>query len=219
MIPSSTLRTIRLCAYFGPQLFELWDQLDFLPAKQLQTGWSGDDECLLARTLAHERPYCVPFEAMDYIHSNTDIHTDLVHLPSSAQDTPSRTLILQALNGSIVGLCTERQEDCVGLGIVRSIDWERELLFVLTPISTDMLPRVTGMVGGNIPLPPPMVFRGVYAESFPYLMTMSSPTTTNGIGYNTHRDEGNKSQSHKILGSEPMKSRNNISRRGFAGTR
>ena len=219
MIPSSTLRTIRLCAYFGPQLFELWDQLDFLPAKQLQTGWSGDEECLLARTLAHKRPYCVPFEAMDYIHSNTDIHTDLVHLPSSAQDTPSRTLILQALNGSIVGLCTERQEDCVGLGIVRSIDWERELLFVLTPISTDMLPHVTVMVGGNIPLPPPMVFRGVYAESFPYLMTMSSPTTAIGIGYNAHRDEENKSQSHKILGSEPMKSRNNISRRGFAGTR
>ena len=218
MIPSSSLRTIRLCAYFGPQLLELWDQLDFLPAKQLQTGWSDDQECLLARTLARERPYCVPFEAMTCIHANTDIHTDLVHPPSSTLDIPSRPLILQALNGNIVGLCTEGQQDCVGLGIVRSIDWDRELMFVLTPIVADTLPHVTVMVCGNIPLPPPMVFRGVYAESFPYLTTMNNTSTT--VGCNApSREDGNKTQSNKILGSEPMKSRNNISRRSFAGTK
>jgi polynucleotide 5'-hydroxyl-kinase GRC3/NOL9 len=220
-IPSSSLRTLRLCAYFGPHLVDLWDSLDFLPAKQLQTGWSGDDECRLAQYLAQERPYCVPFEAVECVHSNTGVHMDLIH--SLAKQHAPATLIFQVLNGSIVGLCIEGQEDCLGLGIVRSIDWDRRLLFVLTPVSCDQLFRVKVLVGGNIPLPPPMVFRGVYAESFPYMSTTTATTTASSSGggttMNGSRDEGNMTQSYKILGSEPMKSRNNISRRSFAGTK
>lgn len=219
-IPSVSLRTIRLCAYFGPHLEALWDSLDFLPAKELQTGWTGGDpECTLAWYLAKERPYCVPCEAVELVHSNESIHMELMR-PLMAVDNTSSSLpsqlMLQAMNGCIVGLCTQGQEDCLGLGIVRSIDWERQLLFILTPVATEELPRVRVLVGGNIPLPSPMVFRGVHAESFPYL-AMAKKTTSSNSG----NDEGDASNTNsipqKILGSEPMKSRNNIGRRSFAG--
>jgi len=236
MIPSSSLRTLRLCAYFGPQLFDLWDSLDFVSAKQLQTGWSGDEECCLARTLAKERPYCVPFEAVECIHSNTELNRDFLDSSTSSSrlahtsTSSSMTMILQAMNGSVVGLCTEGQGDCLGLGIVRSIDWDRRCMFILTPVPCDLLSQIKVLVCGNIPLPPPMVFQGVYAESFPYLTTTTTtmttgtnPTNSIPIGAATHFDarSGDKRnpnlQMYKILGSEPMKSRNNISRRSFVG--
>jgi polynucleotide 5'-hydroxyl-kinase GRC3/NOL9 len=183
-IPSSTLRTLRFGTYFGPHLVELWDALDFSPAKQLQTGWS-DDECALARYLSQERPYCVPMEAVRCSWIGSD-RQDLVE--------PDR--ILQAMNGSIVALCTATN-NCLGLGIVRSIDWRRRVFFILTPVQEEALSNVIGLVGGNLPLPLPLMFRGVYAESFPYLTTRA----------------GNV---YPALGTEPMKSRNNIGRRGIA---
>jgi polynucleotide 5'-hydroxyl-kinase GRC3/NOL9 len=190
-IPPSTLRTLRLGTYFGPHLVELWDTLDFLPAKRLQTGWV-DPECTLARYLARERPYCVPFDAVQYYFLGAD-----------RQDLHSEEeRILQALNGSIVALCTSTKNseaatstDCLGLGLVRSIDWRRRLFFLLTPVPPTYLPRVTALVGGNLPLPVPFVFRGVAAESFPYLSMKVV-------------------ESDGALGTEPMKSRNNIARRG-----
>ncbi len=209
-IPSSSLRTIRLATYFGPHLVSLWDTLDFLSAKQLQTGWSGDDDCTLAHYLAKERPYCVPIEAVRCVHANEAITEEWGPLQRETQ-------LLRSFNGSIVGLCTVDEMDCVGLGIVRSIDWKNRLLYILTPVPPSQLCHVTTLVGGNIPLPPPFVYRGVNAESFPYLTTvetttMSSTTGSGGVDVNNSSVRNNK-----ILGSEPMKSRNNIGRRGFTG--
>jgi polynucleotide 5'-hydroxyl-kinase GRC3/NOL9 len=182
-IPSSTLRTLRLATYFGPHLAELWDSLDFLPAKQMQTGWI-DKHCTLAQYLAQERPYCVPFEAVQYSFIGSD-RQDLVH----------ENQILQALNGSIVALCTSTN-NCLGLGLVRSIDWNRRLFYILTPVLD--LTEATKLVGGNLPLPLSLMFRGVYAESSPYL---AMPRVMDGTT--------------KALGSDPMKSRNNIGRRSL----
>lgn len=181
-IPSFTLRSLRLGTYFGPQLSQLWDALDFTPAKQLQVGWV-DDECCLADYLASERPYCVPLEAVTCSFVTLD-----------QQDLGTEALLLQAMNGSIVGLCIGDANNCLGLGLVRSIDWQRRLLYILTPVQPDALPQVDALIGGSIPLPLSMVFRGVYAESFPY-QSMSQYSST-------------------ALGTDPMKSRNNIGRKG-----
>jgi polynucleotide 5'-hydroxyl-kinase GRC3/NOL9 len=213
-IPASTLRTLRFATYFGPHMVELWDALDFLPAKQLQTGWSGDDDCTLARYLARERPYCVPMESVQCSHSNTGIMAEW-----NTQDREQReTQYIQALNGCIVGLSTGGgQENCIGLGIVRSIDEKNRLFYILTPVHPDQLSRVQTLVSGNLPLPLPLIFRGVYAESFPYLTTLETITPNLTSSNGDEKNNTNTKTSFRILGSEPMKSRNNIGRRGFVG--
>ena len=183
-IPSFTLRSLRLGAYFGANLVDLWDTLDFTPAKQLQVGWI-DDGCILAEYLAQERPYCVPLEAVSCIFLSPD-HDDLM---------ADGTRVLQAMNGAIVGLCVGDANNCVGLGIVRSIDWKSQLLYILTPVEASALPQVDTLVGGNLPLPLSFVFRGVHAESFPY-QSMADSTESSALGV------------------DPMKSRNNIGRKG-----
>ena len=187
-IPSSTLRTLRMATYFGPHLAKLWDTLDFLPAKQLQTGWV-DKHCTLAQHLAQERPYCVPFESVRYWFIGSD-----------RQDLVKEHQVLQAMHGSIVALCNSTQ-NCLGLGLVRAIDWKSRLFYVVTPANEGDLTSITNLVGGNLPLPIPFYFRGVYAESFPYL---TMPVVSDA-------------SSKVALGSEPMKSRNNIGRRSLVG--
>eukprot|EP00980_Cylindrotheca_fusiformis_P007344 scaffold1525_cov142-Cylindrotheca_fusiformis.AAC.144 len=183
-IPSFTLRSLRFGTYFGPQLLELWDALDFTAAKQLQVGWV-DDENTMAEYLARERPYRVPFRAVK-----------CSFLALDQQDLTTESLVLQAMNGSIVGLCIQDANNCVGLGLVRSIDWQHQILYVLTPVESSILPKVDALIGGSLPLPMSFVFRGIFAESFPYQsMSQSSPNST-------------------ALGADPMKSRNNIGRRG-----
>jgi polynucleotide 5'-hydroxyl-kinase GRC3/NOL9 len=184
-IPSFTLRAVRFAAYFGPHLSELWDKLDFTPAKQLQVGWV-DEDCTLAEFLARERPYCVPLEAITCSLVGPD-----------QKDLKTENRILQAMNGSIVGLCVNDTNDCLGLGLVRSIDWNHRLLYILTPVEEAILSRVNTLVGGNLPLPLSFVFRGVHAESFPYQSMPKIPQI-----------------SSTALGADPMKSRNNISRKG-----
>jgi polynucleotide 5'-hydroxyl-kinase GRC3/NOL9 len=189
---------------------------NFLSAKDLQTGWisvpttpttgsksdeKGEfvvDECRLACALAQERPYCVPMEAVECSLVGSDFQ-DLLML----NDRNER--VLQALNGSIVSLCTNTAtNECLGYGILRSIDWNRRLLYVLVPptISPELLTRTTALIGGNIPLPLPFLFRGVYSESFPYLTTID-------------RNKNEGEVTNNIMGAEPMKSRNNIARRSL----
>jgi len=163
-----------------------------------------NDDCRLAKALARERPYCVPMEAVDAFVIGSDFG-DYLRVPDGETDTniinETYDRIYQALNGRIVALCTNTSTmESIGYGILRSIDWEKRLLYVLVPpsvvsASSQILSRVKALVGGNLPIPLAMLYRGVYAESFPYLTSLSK---------------------RPILGSEPMKSRNNIGRRGLA---
>jgi polynucleotide 5'-hydroxyl-kinase GRC3/NOL9 len=177
-IPPSALRELRLGAYFAPRS-EIWD----VDAGRLQQGWM-DDDCVLANHIASDLPYCVPMEAVDYILVGDD-----------RQDIVSESMILEALNGNIVGLCTSSEAplECLGLGIVRSIDWAKRLFYILTPVDPEQLHKVKALVGGNLQLPLQFYFRGVSAESFPYMNC--SPNNA------------------AALGTDPMKSRNNITRR------
>lgn len=168
-----------------------------------------NDDCRLANALARERPYCVPMEAVDAFVIGSDFE-DCLRVPDGETDASivdeTYSRIYRALNGRIVALCTNTSTmESLGYGILRAIDWEKRLLYILVPpsvisetkhrASSNVLSKVKALVGGNLPLPLAMLYRGVYAESFPYLTSLSKQS---------------------ILGSEPMKSRNNIGRRGLA---
>ena len=176
------------------------------------------DECRLAKALARERPYCVPMEAVEAFVIGSDFE-DYLRVPIGETDTKlvdqTYDRIFRALNGRVVALCTNTSTmESLGYGILRSIDWEKRLLYVLVSPSVVagratnklssnaalLLSSVKALVGGNLPLPLAMLYRGVYAESFPYLTTLSKKAI----------------HTSTILGSEPMKIRNNIGRRGLA---
>lgn len=239
-IPAFTMRNFRWATYFLPNELQTFDAWDFASAKDLQTGWivatnsektstvprwwhatneSDDDDeerivseliddCRLAHALARERPYIVPMEAVDAFVIGSD-YEDYLRVPAGETDNDVidriYNRIYRALNGCIVALCTNTLTmESLGYGILRSIDWEQRLLYILVPPTVVagtknpslLLSRVKALVGGNQPLPLAMLYRGVSSESFPYL--------------------DDRSQQHSaILGSEPMKSRNSIGRRGL----
>jgi polynucleotide 5'-kinase involved in rRNA processing len=93
-----------------------------------------------------------------------------------------------------------RDDVCLGLGLIRSIDLQHRLFYILTPVSPTLLPKVTSLVGGSIETPLQFLFRGCHAESFPYL---------------TIRDHNHNYNRTKPLGSDPMQSRNNIARKSI----
>lgn len=102
-----------------------------------------------ATPLTSRTPLCVPVDSVRVTFTQHLIDADLV---------------LRALNGCIVGLCSGADDEqvdlehhdhsddrdprndrghsplpCLGLGLVRAIDPVRRLLFVLTPLSADRL--------------------------------------------------------------------------------
>ncbi|KAL3910680.1 MAG: hypothetical protein SGILL_007598 [Bacillariaceae sp.] len=219
-IPALTWRNFRWATYFLPGMLSTFDAWDFVSAKELQTGWIAtvgthftsdnvtdedelNDECRLGLALAKETPFCVPMEAAECFVVGSDYEDSLRIREEEASEEKERkhNLILQAMNGSIVALCTNTATmESLGYGILRSIDWRKRLLYIIVPasISSSALPTVKALVKGNLPLPFAMLYRGVYAESFPYLTTLNNTTSSN------------------ILGSAPMKSRNNIIRKSTA---
>lgn len=215
-IPSLTMRNFRWASYFLPSMIDSIDAWDFVSAKDLQTGWIAtagwqfqndsiegrqtdgfDDECCLAQALAREKPFCVPMEAVECLVVGSDFEDVFrAHGNETAEEKLRRLhRIFQSMNGQIIGLCTNLSSmEALGCAILRSIDWKRQLLFVLVPpsIPEHSLPKTVALVKGALPLPLSMLYRGVFSESFPY---MDSPSAS-------------------ILGSTPMKSRNNIARKG-----
>lgn len=205
-----------------------------------------NESFLLARNLASQLPYCVPFEAVNYSWISSD------HGDDGDGDLRTNEQILQAMNGSIVGLCRHRSVtssmattttttsstsssslsssyiSCIGLGIIRSIDWQKQLFYILTPIrsnneNNNILASVTHLIGGYLTMPLSLVYRGIYAESFPYqTWTMERPVVLDDAG-EKQKSKKNKKKKNKnndnnttrvAVGTEPMKSRNNIQRYG-----
>eukprot|EP00535_Pseudo-nitzschia_heimii_P000078 CAMPEP_0197181458 /NCGR_PEP_ID=MMETSP1423-20130617/5734_1 /TAXON_ID=476441 /ORGANISM="Pseudo-nitzschia heimii, Strain UNC1101" /LENGTH=819 /DNA_ID=CAMNT_0042631709 /DNA_START=159 /DNA_END=2619 /DNA_ORIENTATION=- len=145
------------------------------------------DDCRLARALARERPFCVPMEALEafIIGSDFEDHLGLSSTIDGIDDKKKPDMIdrthhqiFRALNGCVVALCTNTQtKESLGYGILRSIDWEQRLLYVLVAPSvfvgakdpSSLLSKVKALVGGSLPLPLAMLFRGIHSECFPYL--------------------------------------------------
>jgi polynucleotide 5'-hydroxyl-kinase GRC3/NOL9 len=125
------------------------------------------------------------------------IHWDALY----TQTSDGEPVTPEALNGCVVGLCRRTDEPdrlplCVGLGIVRSVDTARQLYYILTPVDPASLQDVSQLILGTISLPLECVSLGVWGTSFPY---------------QTHNTA---TRNREIIGAEPMKSRNNILRKG-----
>ena len=165
-----------------------------------------DPNSIIGLSMAAMPPYAVPFHSVSlYLPPGYLDGVEEVESTFGTQGGHASEDALDALNGSIVGLCrgmdsTHSQNSsgvpnlhCVGLGIIRSIDRERKLFFVLTPVHPSLLSTVTVFVGGSIGLPLELVFRGAHADSFPFLSEHSLATPS--------------------LGGDVMKSRNHSGRK------
>ncbi|CAH2073140.1 unnamed protein product [Thlaspi arvense] len=97
----------------------------------------------LTHELASLAPYEVPISSLTINHLHCQI-------PSSE--------VFYSLNASIVGLGVssdvfEDLPSCVGLGIVRGIDTERGILYVITPVAENVVEKVDLLLQGHIQLP------------------------------------------------------------------
>lgn len=179
-ISARSLRDLRICTYFAGDL------------RSLNFNHEGihDPEHRIALKLASDIPYVVSVD-------------DLTIQISMSERMMPDEIVFPALCASIVGLCEKISGDdtiqgtvkqvCHGLGIVRSVDRVKRLLYILTPISIDRLHNVNTIVHGAIMLPTVCTYRGKLSESFPYMCFGDSPD--------------------HLIGSAEMASRNNIYRK------
>ena len=171
IISSSLLRILRLCTYF------LGGYENFLRsgATFRQSGIL-DDNNGIASALARQCPYMVPFHAVSCTILDDSGNNESF---SFGRDDAYPNYLFDVLNASVVGLCTGVKKDpfigsdeihsCVGLGIVRSIDREKRLYYILTPVPANILQsKVKSIVVGQIQLPFECVYLGQNAEAFPY---------------------------------------------------
>ncbi|CAM8919212.1 unnamed protein product [Rhodiola kirilowii] len=125
---ASLLRDLKIMAYFR-QIFP--SNMSITTIKEL------------AQALTSHPPYQVPVSAVKIKHLYCQI-------PASE--------VFYSLNASIVGLAissedSETSPHCVGLGIVRSIDTIKQLLYVLTPLPPSMVGKVDLLLQGFIQIP------------------------------------------------------------------
>ena len=169
-IASSLTRSLRLLTYFlgGYESF-------LLTGATFDSGGLCDDDCNIALKLSTMKPFMVPFESVECTVLNED----------GRECAIKEETLYDELNSSIVALCGENNSPqslrtCHGLGIVRSIDRKRRLIFVLTPVDASTLQSsVTSIVKGQLQLPLEGVFSGVFSEAFPFI---SFDGTSVGIG-------------------------------------
>ena len=203
---SSDHRIHRLCAYFLGGYDKMINLRSRIPGNEhemisfhKEKGLC-DPSNIIGLTLASMRPYAVPFQSVNLYPPSglLDNITEIRPLAGMRGDLASNDVI-ECLNGSIVGLCTKQDTfdasfnwnagsgaptlNCIGLGIVRSVDHSRKLFFVLTPVHPQLLANVTSLVGGNISLPLECAYRGVHADSFPFMSCSHTLTnSTLGVG-------------------------------------
>jgi len=206
LVSSSDHRIHRLCSYFLGGHDKMINLRSRIPVNEhemvsfhKEKGLC-DPSNIIGLTLASMRPYAVPFHSINLYPPSglLDNISEIRPLAGMRGDLASNDVI-ECLNGSIVGLCTKQDTfdapfncnagsgvptlNCIGLGIVRSVDHSRKLFFVLTPVHPQLLVNVTSLVGGNISLPLECAYRGVHADSFPFMSCSHTLTnSTLGVG-------------------------------------
>lgn len=116
-------------------------------------------------------------EVVPYEVNISDLNLELI------EETLPREQILSSMNGSLVALCKTVEDICLclGFGIVRGIDTESGKLYMITPLSTDVLKDVNTLVkSGNVALPESMhLDQGNYITGpVPYVSITSGRTPT-----------------------------------------
>jgi len=214
---AAVLRTMRLGTYFlSPELPTLGEQ-----SRLFEYGLNDKSALEMARRLAALPPYVVPLQSVTLLdpHNNNDV--------TGAVD-------LSTWNATLVGLATYNQENCenndsplpwnllpcLGLGLIRSIDVVQGLLYILTPIANPQ--RVNALIKSyQMSIPLEMMNRGVESESFPYVDFAAQKPSFRGAqagdrGEAENSDNEEETQDRPaplVLGTTPIQSRNNISRR------
>ncbi|KAM0034735.1 putative P-loop containing nucleoside triphosphate hydrolase [Helianthus debilis subsp. tardiflorus] len=97
----------------------------------------------IALALAAHSPYEVSVSAVNIKHLHCEV---------------PKAEIFYSLNASIVGLAvnsegSEHPPRCVGLGIVRGIDTSRRVLYIITPVPSNVLEEVDVLLQGFIQIP------------------------------------------------------------------
>ncbi|KAF1326326.1 Polynucleotide 5'-hydroxyl-kinase nol9, partial [Globisporangium splendens] len=200
--PSRSSKDMRLYRWHHYFLSQSYCTTTQLPRAQLQNLHTLseknriDDQ--ICRAFARLTPSVVSFDAIDVSFAGSSV-------------APSQSLF--SLNNSIVGLCINVAREplhegssrtgpprillkpahapCLGVGLIRTVDVEARVLYVLSPLPIDMLARVNLLVRGNFPLE--ALILGSSAANEPYVVTdvLSSEGT----------------------GAAVMQSRNNIKRK------
>ena len=211
---SSDHRIHRLCSYFLGGHDEMTNLRSRIPGNEhemisfhKERGLC-DPSNIIGLTLSSMRPYAVPFHSVNLYPPSglLDNISEIRPLWGMRGDLAINDVI-ECLNGSIVGLCTKQDTfdapfmscsdgssvptlNCIGLGIVRSVDHSKKLFFVLTPVHPQLLVNVTSLVGGNIGLPLECTYRGVHADSFPF-MSCSHTLTNSTLGMGAMKSRNN----------------------------
>ncbi|KAL2653489.1 hypothetical protein R1flu_021617 [Riccia fluitans] len=115
-----------------------------------------------AAKLVSCRPYQIPISAVDICHLHCQV-------PESEK--------LHSINGALVGLGVSWKAGvkysggsiltCVGIGLVRGVDLEKGLLYVLTPLDMEILQDVDTLMQGWMEVPLPLLLARGYVS--PYL--------------------------------------------------
>ena len=201
-IAAAIFRTQRLVSYFDYQSSaSVWDTV------AMSQDGIDDPTCEIARRLSAQRPYKVSLSSLQLEFVHADTHRDIRSLEG----------MLRVANGSIVGLCCRTHKDnaasdtahvpthllpCLGLGIVRSIDQQRNngVLYILTPVPLKLLQHVNVLsIGHDVRLPLECYMRGVESECFLYQQQLIQDGNT----------------TNTLIGDDPMHSRNSIARKGL----
>ena len=191
---------MRIAAYFGRAFLYSGAPLGAVNAF-VRNGALADSEGSLAALLASLPPY--------------RISTTAVRLQTmDERDFPNPTERLHAFNGSLVALVHQPYDnsmllhstfsphspplpECLGLGIVRSIDCAAQQLYLITPVDRRTLARCNALIsppsGSGIALPTQLLYTSL-TGSCPYLFCESAGSAT-----------------------VAMKSRNNLLRRSGGG--
>lgn len=127
------------------------------------------------RPLTHFTPYEVPWSA--------------VHLLILGKHVAHEKALLVS---SLVGLAVNKHStaQCLGVGIVRGIDFDRKTYHLLTPLPLSILSRVdTLLVGTNCAIPVPLLLEdGAVLEETPYL---SYDVQCDAVGATMHKARRN----------------------------
>lgn len=125
--------------------------------------------------LASQPPYVVPLDSLEISCTHGIIQKDN---------------IMRVLNGSVVGLCIQNSkkkqtvmEECVGLGIVRSVNVATRMLYILTSVQDQtVLKSVNHVVIGKLDLPPHLLQTDQFKSPYLALHAMTAEGTAAGAG-------------------------------------
>jgi polynucleotide 5'-hydroxyl-kinase GRC3/NOL9 len=135
------------------------------------------DSADIGTRLASQPPYAVSLDALEI---------SCTHSSSIQKDQ-----IMRVLNGSVVGLCIQNStkkkqsvmEECVGLGIVRSVNIATRMLYILTSVHDQaVLKSVNHLVIGKLDLPPHLLQTNQFKSPYLALHAMTAEGTAAGAG-------------------------------------